>query len=106
MFDKTEEEPFGACLIIPAPNLLAEPSRPSANTGSSVNVPLSVRRIFVFKIDKTWILQRTSCSISRHHLVLSGETEEVIKSALQCCGKKKKTDQTQLMLSTLVLSTS
>ena len=76
MFDKTEDEPSGACLIIPAPNLLAEPSRPSASTGSSVNIPLSVRRILVFKIDKTWILQRTSCSIPRHHLVLPSETED------------------------------
>ena len=70
MFDKTEDEPFGACLIIPAPNLLAEPSRPRANTGSSVNVSLSKGSSHP-RFDKTWIFQRTSCSIPRHHLVLS-----------------------------------
>ena len=75
MFDNTEDEPSGACLIIPAPNLLAEPSRPSANTGSSMNVSLSLGSLYS-KLDKTWILQRTSCSISRHHLVLSGESKE------------------------------
>jgi hypothetical protein len=71
MFDKTEDEPSGACLIIPAPNLLAEPSRPSANTGRSVNVSLS-EGSSRSRFDKTWIFQRTSCSIPRHHLV---ETE-------------------------------
>ena len=75
MFDKTEDEPSGACLIIPAPNLFAEPSRPSANTGSSVNVSLS-EGSSSSRFDKTWILQRTSCSIPSHHLDLSGETEE------------------------------
>lgn len=75
MFDKTEDDPSGACWIIPAPNLLAEPSRPSANTGSSVNVSLS-EGSSRSRFDKTWILQRTSCSIPRHHLVLPGETEE------------------------------
>ena len=77
MFDKTEDEPFGACLIMPAPNLLAEPSRPSANTATSVNVPLS-EGFSCSKFDKTWILQRTPCSISRHHLVLSDETEDLM----------------------------
>ena len=72
MFDKTEDEPSGACLIMPAPNLLAEPSRPSANTGSSVNVFLS-EGSSRSRFDKTWIFQRTSCST---HLDVSGETEE------------------------------
>ena len=46
MFDKTEDEPSGACLIIPAPNLFAEPSRPSASTARSVNMVLEILRIF------------------------------------------------------------
>ena len=75
MFDNTEDEPSGACLIMPAPNLLAEPSRPSANTGSSVNVFLS-EGSSRSRFNKTWIFQRTSCSIPRNHLDVSGETEE------------------------------
>ena len=34
-FDKTVVDPSGSCLMIPAPSLLAEPSRPSAIYGHS-----------------------------------------------------------------------
>ena len=33
--DKTVVDPSGSCLMIPAPSLLAEPSRPSAMYGRS-----------------------------------------------------------------------
>lgn len=34
--DSTDVEPSSACLIIPAPSLFAEPSRPRAKYGRSV----------------------------------------------------------------------
>lgn len=45
--DKTAVDPSESCFIIPAPSLLAEPSRPSARYGHSEKQPSKMKTLSV-----------------------------------------------------------
>lgn len=55
--ERTAVDPSGECLIIPAPSLLADPSRPSAKYGfSEIIIPsILVHRTYSYAYLATWV---------------------------------------------------
>ena len=63
-FESTDDEPLMSCFMIPAPNLLAEPSRPRARYARSAIFKSSKTEWMI--VVHTWLLQRRFSQAARH----------------------------------------